>query len=114
MISETDLNKLVQLILSGRVDNFYQWPEWKQCRNDVLQLDHHECQICKEQGRYCKAVIVHHRKHVKNRPDLAMSIWDGEERQLISLCKSCHEEEHPESQRQYRKIRSPLTQERWD
>ena len=45
-----------------------------------------------------------------------MSIWDTDtgERQLISVCKQCHEELHPESQRQYRRFYAPVTVERWD
>ncbi len=96
---------------------FYSWGEWKRLRQEVLALDHFECQRCKEKNhRYRKAVIVHHIKHLKDRPDLALSIYDPEtgERQLISVCKECHEAEHPESQRQYKRLCSPLTVERWD
>ena len=62
------------------------------------------------------ARIVHHVKHLRKRPDLALSIWDTDtgERQLISVCKQCHEELHPESQRQYRRFYAPVTVERWD
>lgn len=59
---------------------------------------------------------MHHVKHLKDRPDLALSIWDSEtgERQLETLCKFCHEEEHPESLRQFKPMATPLTLERWD
>lgn len=106
--------KLIFLISSGREHEFYLWGAWKAIRQKVLSLDHYECQTCKAKGKYAKATIVHHVKHLKDRPDLALSIWDGDERQLISLCKSCHEAEHPESQRKYKNIRAPITAERWD
>lgn len=106
--------KLIKLIETGNTDSFYNWAEWKALRLDVLKLDNYECQICKAKGKYKKAVIVHHVKHLKENPELALCIWNGDKRQLISVCKACHEDEHPESQRQWKKIKMPLTVERWD
>ena len=114
-ISPMRLAELIQLIAAGQEAKFYDWPEWDHIRLDVLDLDRHECQRCKNiKHRYRKAVLVHHVKHLKDRPDLALSIWDGQERQLISLCRSWHAEEHPA--RQWRKVmkRDYVTQERWD
>ena len=114
-ISPMRLAELAQLIAAGQEAKFYDWPEWAHIRADVLELDRHECQRCKNvKHRYRKAVLVHHVKHLKDRPDLALSIWDGPERQLVSLCRACHEEEHPE--RQWRKVvkRDYVTKERWD
>lgn len=116
-ISALRLAQLRTLIGQGREALFYEWPEWKALREDVLRrLDQSECQRCKAKGRFRGAVIVHHVKHLRERPDLSLSIWDPEtgERQLISVCKQCHEELHPESQRQFRVVRSPVTVERWD
>lgn len=93
---------------------FYQWPEWRSTREEVLRLDNWECQLCKARGRHSPARIVHHVKHLRDRPDLALSVYDGDARQLVSVCKRCHEEQHPESQRQYRRAAPPLTEERWD
>lgn len=115
MISKTRLNRLLNLIKSGNEHEFYTWTEWQKIRLSVLQIDHYECQVCKEKRRrYKRAVIVHHIKHLKDRPDLALSIWDGDERQLISVCKRCHEELHPESQRRFVPRNEPITKERWD
>ena len=118
MISAHRLAQLRQLISEGREHEFYLWPEWRGepdgLRAQVLRIDRYECQVCKRRGRYRKAVIVHHVKHLKNRPDLALSIYDGEERQLESVCKTCHEEYHPESQRQKLTPKPPVTEERWD
>lgn len=114
MISELRLRQLIVLLQSGREDDFYGWPEWKSIRLDVLRIDAWECQYCKARGKFRGAKIVHHVKHLRDRPDLALSIWDGEERQLVSVCKKCHELEHPESQRQYGPKSPPITEERWD
>ena len=118
MISAYRLAQLTRLIAEGREHEFYLWPEWRGepngLRAQVLRMDRHECQACKRKGRYRKAVIVHHVKHLKARPDLALSIFDGEDRQLESVCKSCHEAYHPESQRRNPDPAPPLTEERWD
>lgn len=116
MISQWRLQQLVALLAAGKEAQFYSWPEWKELRPYVLEkLDHSECQICKAKGRYRKATIVHHVKHLRERPDLALSIWDGEKRQLLSVCKQCHEDEHPEAFRQNAKAKAPpITEERWD
>ena len=100
MISALRLKELAALVAAGREAAFYGWPEWLALREDVLKLDRYECQRCRqEKHRFRRAKIVHHVKHL---------------RQLISVCKSCHEELHPESQRQFKRIRAPLTAERWD
>lgn len=117
MITQMRLKELERLIETAQYNAFYSWSEWKALRSDVLKMDNNECQICKNQKhRYRKATIVHHVKHLKDRPDLALSIYDPEtgDRQLLSVCKECHEELHPESQRQFKNIRNPVTFERWD
>lgn len=104
------------MVEAGTSDRFYSWRAWRRRRAEVLRLDHWECQICKAKGRYRRGTIVHHVKHLQDRPDLALSIWDPDtgERQLVTVCKACHEAEHPESLPQYRPAAPPLTEERWD
>lgn len=116
-ISEARLAQLVELLSKGEEIKFYSWPEWRALRAEVLRMDRQECQRCRElKKRYRRAAIVHHIKHLKDRPDLALSIWDENtgERQLEAVCKRCHEELHPESQRQFAPAAPPLTVERWD
>lgn len=114
-MTDAQLNKLNTLIENGNADAFYSWKPWKHLRETVMKLDNYECQMCKAKGKYKRAEIVHHVKHVRDRPDLALSIWDGEERQLVSVCKWCHEEEHPERMIQYQyKQKETLAEERWD
>lgn len=111
------METLEQLIQQGREVIWYNSAAWKSMREQVLQYDLHECQACKARGRYKRAKIVHHVKHLKDRPDLALSLFDPDtgERQLVSLCRACHEAEHPERAIQPRKReRAPITAERWD
>ena len=93
MITQQQINEWVK---DNTPKRFYKSYDWQLRRAEVLALDKWECQMCKAKGKYSKAVIVHHIKHLKDRPDLAMQIYDGEQRQLISLCRACHEECHPE------------------
>lgn len=115
-ISGARLRELVSLLAAGQEYKFYSWPEWRGLRSKVLRLDHYECQHCKASGRYRKGYIVHHVKHLRERPDLALSVVDPDTgaRQLETLCKQCHEQEHPESQRQFQPKAFPITAERWD
>ena len=116
LVTGEQLLKLQEKISADNVDSFYHWKDWEQLRTEVLRMDNYECQICKQKGKYRRADIVHHVKHLKDRPDLALSIWDGEERQLVSVCKRCHEDLHPERTVRYRYGKSvkPITEERWD
>lgn len=117
MISDARLFQLREMIADGTSDRFYGWPEWEQVRGDVLRLDNKECQLCKQRHRYRRAALVHHVKHLKARPDLALSVVDPETggRQLLSVCRGCHEELHPERMRRKGSLCvSLLTQERWD
>lgn len=116
-ISEFRLRKLQAMIMAGNSNGFYDWADWERTRAAVLALDNHECQLCKARHRYRKAILVHHVKHLTDRPDLALSVFDPDtgERQLVSLCRACHEEQHPERRRGcFCSCSEPLTVERWD
>lgn len=116
-ISAARLDQLRAMISAGTSDDFYDWTEWVQTRARVLAADRWECQVCKRCGRYRKAVIVHHVKHLRDRPDLALSAIDPDtgDRQLVSLCRACHEDQHPERGLKRPVVSaSPLTIERWD
>lgn len=113
-ISGGRLVELHGLLDAGREHEFYSWTEWRRLRRAVLALDNNECQECKRRGIYSRASIVHHVQHLRDRPDLALSVYDGDRRQLEAVCKRCHEALHPEGQRQYKPPAPPLTLERWD
>ena len=81
---------------------FYESKEWRRLRKIVLKMDKYECQECKTVGRYTKATTVHHVNHLRDKPDMALNIFDElGNRNLISVCKSCHETVcHPERMRE--------------
>ncbi|MGN0484891.1 MAG: HNH endonuclease [Lachnospiraceae bacterium] len=113
-MEEQQIEFVKQCIKTG-IHSFYNSPEWKQLRLQVLRSDKYECQICKRKGKYTRATTVHHVNYVKTHPELALEkfyTWKGKQkRNLISLCHECHEEVHG-----YRKKEKtePLTEERWD
>ena len=116
-IADAQLAELRGLLAEGHGDRFYSWRVWRdRVRPAVLKLDRYECQRCKARGRYARADIVHHVKHLDQRPDLALSLFDPDtgERQLLSVCKSCHEELHPEALAVCQAAEPPVTAERWD
>lgn len=80
---------LLQLILDGRMIKFYQSKHWRSIRTQRLKLDHNECQRCRLQGKYTPAQNVHHKKEVKEFPELALDLDNTE-----SLCIVHHNEEH--------------------
>lgn len=110
------LARLTALLAAGRENVWYNSSDWGRVKEAVKRMDHCECLVCKAMGRHSPARLVHHVKHLRDRPDLALSIYDPDtgERQLICVCKQCHELLHPESQRQYRPSKIPVTAERWD
>ena len=110
------LARLMALIEAGQEHAFYLWGPWRRLRAKVLEMDHKECQVCAARGKYSRAEIVHHVKTVRERPDLALSVIDPEtgERQLIAVCKRCHEEAHPEALRAAARNAAFSTVERWD
>jgi hypothetical protein len=113
------LSWLQSLIAAGDVHPFYVSGEWRRLAADVMDLDLHECQICKASKRYRKAELVHHVNHVRRRPDLALDMFyasaEGErKRNLISVCRWCHENIcHPERLRRAA-VPTFVTEERWD
>lgn len=57
-------------------------------------------------GQFKRAVMVHHIRHLKEVPELALT-----DSNLISLCDQCHEDVHPEKRR--RKKSGYENIERW-
>ena len=82
------LKEIVRLVKEGK---FYKSSAWEKKRLEILERDNYECQRCKEKGGFSPATCVHHIKHLKDRPDLAL-----DDDNLVSLCDACHNLEHPE------------------
>lgn len=119
MINSIDagqLKKLNDLIAAGQQHKFYSWRAWRDhIRPYVLQLDHYECFYCHKPVNN-RAAIVHHINALTDRPDLALSVYDTTgRRQLVTVCKSCHELQHSEvlSSNQFKSNIEPLTVECW-
>lgn len=64
---------------------------WRHTRLAALRRDGYQCQICRRYGRMVEATEVHHIKHADEYPELAFDLDN-----LISLCKACHNKQHPE------------------
>lgn len=108
-------NWINELIEKDNLHVFYTSTVWLKVRAEVLKEDKNECQHCKARGFYTKANHVHHVNYVKKRPELALSKWyvDWEGnmgRNLISLCRNCHERIHDYRRTKKKKF---LTEERW-
>ena len=60
-------------------------PRWQKKRLEIFERDGWACQIC-----YSKDITltVHHRRYLPNQEP-----WDYPNEYLITLCKSCHEDE---------------------
>ncbi len=89
-----------ELIDKDELWRFYKSKEFRNLKEGVLKEQHHECQVCKEQGVITKADTVHHVQYVRNHPELALSktyMYMGREhRNLIAICRSCHNKVHKE------------------
>lgn len=59
-------------------------PKWQKKRLGILNRDSFTCQNC---GDDSKTLHVHHRCYSKGEP------WEIDNRHLVTLCESCHEEE---------------------
>lgn len=103
---------LLQAIESGNVKKFYKSGIWEDKREEILKRDNYECQRCKDKSGFAKAEIVHHIKHLRDYPELAL-VDDN----LKSVCSTCHNQLHPEKFEKFRENwqerKEPITPERW-
>jgi 5-methylcytosine-specific restriction enzyme A len=113
--NQDEVGRWIQsLIDTNNIHAFYISREWLNLRADLLDEYKHECQHHKDRGYHERADTVHHVQYVKKHPRLALSktyVFEGKERRnLIPLCRTCHEIVHG-----YRKKKKekPLTEERW-
>ena len=100
--------RLLIAIKCGDVKRFYASKEWIIKRAKILRRDNNECQSHKRQGKYAKATCVHHKKHLRDYPELAL-----DDDNLESLCDACHNIEHPE--KFFNEVKPKFTnEERWE
>lgn len=116
-------NRLLELIKDCiRKDDmhpFYVNEKWKKKRLEIMQRDHFECQKCRGRGKIKilksnsshrdQRAYVHHIRHLKDYPELALT-----DSNLVTLCFSCHEEEHIDERNLFRKNKKGFTnEEKW-
>ena len=77
---------------------------WKHKRAAILRRDGYRCQHCARYGRASPAEIVHHIKPYEQHPELGL-----DSRNLVSLCRKCHNREHPEKGAAAARARHPPT-----
>lgn len=94
------LEWLRELIRSGDTSPFYNTKEWGSLRMRKLRAEHYECERCRAKGRYRRGKIVHHKKYLRDYPELALDYNN-----LECLCDECHNEEHH--------TRKMINEERW-
>jgi 5-methylcytosine-specific restriction endonuclease McrA len=106
-ITQKQLRWLERLIREDKMIPFYKSKPWRVLRQEALERDNYECQVCKKRGKYSRAQNVHHLKEVKMRPDLALTLDN-----LESVCIRCHNEIH--DKRLKNDKRKPfVNEERW-
>lgn len=92
-----------ELIEHNNIKAFYNSAQWEHLRRGVLDEQHHECQLCKDNGQFAEADTVHHKEPVRKRPDLALT-----KSNLLAVCDQCHYEIH-----HTRLHREQLNEEKW-
>ena len=98
-----------RLIEAEGVGAFYRSDVWREKRAAILLAQHYECQRCRRRGKYTRAKVVHHKKHLREFPELALA-----DDNLEALCEACHNEEHPEKLEQFnRKSGREWNDEKW-
>lgn len=96
------LDWIRQLIRDNNLHEFYTSPLWRRTQAHVLKANHYECSRCKAKGMVVKAKVVHHKKYLRQHPELAL-----DEDNLEPLCEKCHYDEH------HRKKPGFMNEERW-
>ena len=81
-------------------DDFYQGTRWKIMRQRILRRDKYMCQNCRRYGRQREDTEVHHIDHLEDHPERAY-----DPKNLVSLCHSCHNAQHPEKAKVMNKCR---------
>ena len=91
--------EVIEAIKTNKKYKIYKSREFRTLRLQVLKTFHYECQRCKESNKITSAVLVHHAQEVTKHPELAFEEFyidkNGiKQRNLIPLCKECHEAIH--------------------
>lgn len=100
-------------------NSFYDSRAWRRVRREVMAMDHNECQICRQRHRHTPGVIVHHSYHLDEYPEYGLMVWVEDpatgqrQRNLVTVCRECHETDCHPGRITSAPPREPLTPERW-
>jgi len=100
-LAEELLNWIRELIKDNNMHEFYTSPLWRRKNAQILKVNHYECSRCKAKGKVTKARTVHHKKYLREHPELAL-----EDSNLEPICDKCHYDEH-------HKKKGFMNEERW-
>lgn len=79
---------------------FYKSTAWLRKRKEIVERDNNECQKCKSKGLATVgqnvALDVHHKVHLEDSWELRLNSDN-----LITLCRPCHNSEHPEKLKRF-------------
>lgn len=81
--------KHIKAINNNRDDVFYKSWTWQKKREEIVDRDNYECQVCKTLGSVGPGDVVHHELELRARPDLGL---DSDN--LTTLCHPCHNKIH--------------------
>lgn len=70
----------------------YQDERWKERAAQIRELDNHKCAMC---GAEDVELHVHHLSY----PPPPFHLWDATDKELVTLCKECHEKVHDSATR---------------
>lgn len=118
------------LIARDELWRFYKSKDWIRLKESILKENHYECAECRKRGIITRYDIgrngekkllstVHHVRHVRDYPELAMSKTFRDPAtgrimtNLIPVCKACHNRLHPEKFRSQPEKEKFTTVERW-
>lgn len=89
---------------SSKHNPFYDSRAWRYKRRYILQRDRYICQRCLKGGKIVPATMVHHIKPLEDCPEFSL-----DDKNLVSLCNTCHEQIHARAQGKVRakKVKSP-------
>lgn len=109
------ITEIQNLIRENKIHDFYNDWDWRKLSHEVIKENRNECYICKQSGKYRRAVLVHHVRHLKQYPELAYSRTykenNKEHIQLMPLCHECHERLHKRGI--YAEPKGFTNQEKW-
>ncbi len=112
-MTDEEILWVIGFIQRDEIEKFYKKTIWKKLRKEVLEENNYDCQWCKHKGEAGKANTVHHIKHLKKYPNLALV-----KSNLMPVCKECHNELHPEKHYSFMKCESKrskkyVNEEKW-